>query len=437
MVDPAGLEAELKRFRRPISNRWDFSLGPIRAALAELGDPQDAIPPAIHVTGTNGKGSTIAFIRAMAEAAGLKVHVFTSPHLLHVNERIRLAGRLVEDEALRDTLQRVADCESQLSYFEALTAAAFILFSETRADLSIIEVGAGGATDATNVMRQPAACVVTAISRDHEAMFSISGVAAIARLKAGIFRDRVPAVLAEQPAIASGVLREEARVVGAEVVEAKKDWRAKWEGQAFSYSGKRLKVRAPWLGLRGRHQAQNAGAACAALEARGDPRITEEAMAVGLREAVWPARLQRLKDGPLTRGFEGEIWIDAAHNPGGAGALAEAIKAARPEGGDHVSLVLACQAAKDVEGVLGELLPAVDDMIACPLPDSGGQEGGPGAEPEHIAQIARSLGAHAMTAGSFLDAVALAKAGGADRVFIAGSVYLCGAALRSNAERVE
>jgi dihydrofolate synthase/folylpolyglutamate synthase len=161
-----------------------------------------------------------------------------------------------------------------LTYFEALTTAAFCLFAHHRADLSIIEVGAGGATDATNVMTRPAACVVTPISRDHEAMFGISGVAAIARLKAGIFREGVPAVIADQPAIALGVLREEARTAAAHVLESGDDWRARWEGDAFVYEGRRLTVRSPWLGLRGRHQAQNAGAACAALEALGDPQFT-------------------------------------------------------------------------------------------------------------------------------------------------------------------
>lgn len=438
MSDPAGLEAELQRFRRTrVSDAPAFQLGPIRNALEALGDPQDRIPPAIHITGTNGKGSTGAFIRAMAEAAGLVVHAYTSPHLLRVNERIRVAGRLVEDEVLRDALETVARTGVMLSYFEALTAAAYLLFSEVKADLCIIEVGAGGATDATNVMTQPAATVVTPISRDHEAMFSISGVAAIARLKAGIFRSGSPAIVAAQPAVAAGVLREEARLVDAPLLRSGREWTARWDGQAFVYESENLNVRAPWLGLRGLHQSENAGAACAALEALGDERITPETMAAGLREAAWPARLQRLGEGRLTRSYSGEIWIDAAHNPGGAAVLAEAIRASAPKGGDKVAIVFACQAVKDVESLFAELAPAAGEIIVSPLPDSGGQEGGPGAEPDHVAQVARAMGAQVRTAEDFVDAIGLAKASGADRIFVCGSVYLCGAALRANGERVE
>ncbi|MEP7210575.1 MAG: bifunctional folylpolyglutamate synthase/dihydrofolate synthase, partial [Alphaproteobacteria bacterium] len=201
-------------------------------------------------------------------------------------------------------------------------------------------------------------------------------------------------------------------------------------------------VRAPWLGLSGAHQAQNAGAACAAIEQLNDPLFTPDMMAAGLREASWSARLQKLAEGPLTRGFDGSIVIDAAHNPGGAAALADAIKAGKPDhgragDGDRVALIIALQSAKDVEGVLAELAPVVDDLIACELPDSGGQEGGPGAAPSHIAQIAHTLGAHAREAGDFRDALALAKASSATRIYLCGSLYLCGAALAANGERVE
>lgn len=435
MADAAIVETELDRFRRASTGRVSpaFGTAHIRKALVELGDPQDRIANAIHVTGTNGKGSTGAFIRAMAEAAGLSVHVFTSPHLIRVNERIRVAGKLVEDDVLADVLADIWRRTEGLTYFEALTAAAFCLFAHTPADISIIEVGAGGATDATNVMSHPAASVVTPISRDHEAMFGVSGVAAIARLKAGIFRDGVPAIIAPQPAIALGVLREEARTAAASVLEAGDDWKARWEGDAFVYESRTLTVRAPWLGLRGRHQAQNAGAACATLEAIGDKRITPAAMAAGLREVSWPARLQRLKPGPLAG--DAAVWIDAAHNPGGAATLAAAMRASRQEG-ERAALVFACQAVKDVEGALGELLPVADELVICPLPDSGGQEGGPGAEPRHVAGIAATLGGKARIAASLEEAVRMARESGAERIYICGSVYLCGAALAANGESV-
>jgi dihydrofolate synthase/folylpolyglutamate synthase len=428
------VSAELDRFRDNTAGRVSPAWGTahIRKALVELGDPQDRIPSAIHLTGTNGKGSTGAFIRAMAEAAGLKVHVFTSPHLTRVNERIRVAGRLVDDATLADALADIWKRTQALTYFEALTAAAFRLFADTRADISIIEVGAGGATDATNVMNRPAACVVTPISRDHETMFGISGVAAIARLKAGIFREGTPAIIAEQPPIALGVLREEARTAAAPVLCAGEDWTAKWDGDAFVYSGARLKVRAPWLGLPGRHQSQNAGAACAAVEALKDNRFTAEAMATGLRETVWPGRLQQLKTGPLAG--DGAVWVDAAHNPGGMATLASAIRASR--GDDRVAIVFATQAVKDVEGIVSELIGVADRFVVCPLPDSGGQEGGPGAEPRHVAGIIAAMGGKADVAADLMTAVRKAR-GVAERAYVCGSVYLCGAALALNGEPVE
>jgi dihydrofolate synthase/folylpolyglutamate synthase len=436
LADAAIVAAELDRFREASTGRVSpaFGTAHIRKALVELGDPQDRIPQAIHITGTNGKGSTGAFIRAMAEAAGLSVHAFTSPHLTRVNERVRVAGRLVEDDELADVLGDIWRRTEGLTYFEALTAAAYCLFAQNRADISIIEVGAGGATDATNVMNRPAVSVVTPISRDHEAMFGVSGVAAIARLKAGIFREGVPAIIAEQPAIALGVLHEEARAVAARVFEAGEDWNVRWEGEAFVYESATLTLRSPWLGLRGRHQAQNAGAACATIEAIGDKRITPAAMTAGLRETTWSARLQQLKPGPLAG--DAAVWIDAAHNPGGAATLAAAIRASH-EDGERVAIVFAIQAVKDVEGVLGELLPVADTVVICPLPDSGGQEGGPGAEPRHVAGIAGTLGATPRIATDLFDAVKQARASGADRIYICGSVYFCGAALAANDERVD
>jgi dihydrofolate synthase/folylpolyglutamate synthase len=429
------VDAHLAPFRASTRPSPAFGTAHIRRALVALGDPQDRIPPAIHITGTNGKGSTGAFIRAMAEAAGLKVHVFTSPHLIRVNERIRVAGELVSDEELAEVLADIAKRTNDLTYFEALTAAAFCLFAHHRADLSIIEVGAGGETDATNVMSRPAACIVTPISRDHETLFGVSGLAAIARLKSGIFRDGVPAVLSNQPAIALGVLREEARLAGAPVTWAGHDWKSRWDGQAFLYEGKELKLRAPWLGLPGKHQALNAATALATLEAMDEYRIKPDAIVVGLREATWPGRLQQLKPGPLAPATGPPVWIDAAHNPGGAEVLADAIRARTPDE-DRVVVIVAMQAVKDAGGVMSELVPVAAEIIAIPLPDSGGQEGGPGAAPRHLVSVAETVGGAARMAGDLHEATRLAREAGADRIYISGSVYLCGAALAANGEQV-
>jgi dihydrofolate synthase / folylpolyglutamate synthase len=437
LTDAPIVAAALASFRDPAGRISPaFGLDYIRAALAALGDPQDAIPPAIHITGTNGKGSTGAFVRAMAEAAGLKVHAFTSPHLIRVNERIRVAGELVSDDHLASALNEVSARTDGLTYFEALTAAAFLLFARTPADLSIIEVGAGGATDATNVMARPAVTVVTAISLDHESLFGVEGVAAIAQLKSGIFRTGVPAVLTRQPPEAMSMLRQHADAIAAKLFVEDEGWRAGMRDGVFCYGGGFV-LAAPCLSLPGAHQISNAGVACAALDALADPRITPEAMVVGLANARWPARLQKLQDGPLVSGFGSEIWVDAAHNPGGAHALSDAIRNARNGEQARIALIFACQAAKDAVSVLTALAPAVDMMFACPLPDSGGQEGGMAADPHALVGIARDLGVVAETAPVFTAAIAAAKERGATRIYLCGSLYLCGAALAANAETID
>jgi dihydrofolate synthase / folylpolyglutamate synthase len=437
LADAPVVDAALMRFRQSARVSPAFGLGHIQAALAAFGDPQDAIPPAIHVTGTNGKGSTCAFIRSAAESAGLKVHVFTSPHLVRVNERIRLAGRVVDDEILAATLHEVAERSRDLTYFEALTAAAFILFAQTPADLSLIEVGAGGATDATNVMARSAVSVATPISLDHEAMFGVCGVRAIAELKAGIFREGAPAVIARQTPEALETLLREAARIGARPLRWGREWSAGWDEQGFVYESDGLTVRAPRLGLQGRRQAENAGAALAALDAFGHPSVTPEAMAQGLQNVVWPARLQKLRPGPLTARTQAEIWVDAAHNPGGAEMLAETIRDVRARGAaERVALVAAMQTSKDAAGVLAPFAGVVDRLATCRLPDSGGQEGGEGADPGRLAEVARAHGLHADAAGDFWDALRLAAASGADRIYVAGSLYLAGAVLDANGEQI-
>jgi dihydrofolate synthase/folylpolyglutamate synthase len=441
MTDALIVAEALDAFRNPAGRVSPaFGLDHIKAALRRLGDPQDRVPRAVHITGTNGKGSAAAFLRSMAEASGLRVHVFTSPHLTRVNERIRLAGRLVEDEALADALARVKQAGPDLTYFEALTAAAYLLFAETPAELTIVEVGAGGEGDATNVMARPAACVVMPISLDHEAMFGVEGVGAIAGVKAGILRRGVSAVFTAQPAEARLVLERAAQTVGAPVSASGRGWRANWDGAAFVYKGPGLAVRAAWLGLAGLHQAENAGAACAVMEALG-LAIEPEILAAGLRETAWPGRLQRLRQGPLI-GAAGADWrgaliVDAAHNPAGAETLAQAIRSARPQlGGDKAAVIFACQSTKDIGGMLDALMPAADEVIACRLPDSGGQEGGVAAEPDAIAELVATRGGRRLMADDLRGAVRLAALRGAHRIYVTGSLYLCGAALVLNGEAV-
>lgn len=442
------LAFELDRLRANGRRPPGFGLTAIRAALSAMGDPQDRLPPAIHITGTNGKGSTAAFIRAIAEAAGLTVHAFTSPHLIRVNERIRLAGRLVEDGTLADALARLNADTPGLTYFEGLAAAAFGLFAGTPADLCVIEVGAGGAGDATNVMQHPAVTIVTPISRDHEAMFGVSGVAAIAEVKAGIFRAGVPAIIAAQPPEAERVLLDFAARLASPVRMEGRDWTATWsaaDAEAFVFHGASEVVAKP--SLAGRHQAQNAGAACAAIEAlgavAGGRSIGRDAMAAGLARATWPSRLQELRPGPLTRRADvgdkhARVWVDGAHNPGGAAALAaeiRRIRAAEPK--TRIAIVIAMQAAKDASAILHALVSCCDLLLACALPDSGGQEGGEGASPERLAATAKALGSDADAVADLPTAVHRAAEAGAARIYICGSLYLCGAALAFNEEAVD
>jgi len=421
-----GTEELLARARENgVPGRPSFVLEGVRSALSRLGDPQDSIAPAFHVTGTNGKGSTTAFIRAVAEAAGLRVHVFTSPHLLSVHERIRLAGTLVSEEALASALERALDAGPGLSYFEALSVAAFLLFSQTPADICLIEVGAGGAGDATNVMRRPLACLVSPISRDHEALFGVEGVEGIARVKSGIFRRNVPAVIAPQEAVVMSVLRAEAERCGAEWAASPESWRCGLRDGLFWYEGERLQAKGIALSLPGDHQAVNAGLALAALERLPGWTPEPEAVRSGLGAAHWPARLQLLGAGALNPWGDRRILVDGAHNPGGAATLAnELIR--RGDAAQRV-IVLAVQAAKDADAMLSALRPAAGGFVFCPLPESGGQEGGPGAEPS---LLAARMGAPVALAGDLRSALDKAFSMGAAEVCVCGSLYLCAEALR-------
>ncbi len=412
-----------------------FGLDRIKSALAAVDNPQDKIPPAIHVAGTNGKGSVAAFLRFMAEACGLGAHVFTSPHLQRVNERIRISGRLVEDAELVDVLDRVYETGVDLTYFEALTAAAFVLFARTRADLSIIEVGAGGKLDSTNVMKRPAVCAITQIARDHEKMFGTTSITEIARTKAGVMRAGVPVVIMQQHPRPLEALLAAAKAVRAPVLLEGEHWTANWAGDAFVYEDERGQVRAPWLGLAGEHQRANAGVACAALRSVAGLALTPEAQAAGLRETSWPARLQTLASGPITRDLKAPVVIDGAHNPAGAATLA-AEMARREAPGRRNVVIFAAQGAKDVTGILKAIAPETGYFIACPLP-SAGQEGGAGEDPHALSLIAEDFGMQASAAASIEDAFKLAAAADPGVVYVCGSLYLAGKVLEMNDERID
>ncbi|HEY3886541.1 MAG TPA: folylpolyglutamate synthase/dihydrofolate synthase family protein, partial [Vicinamibacterales bacterium] len=305
----------------------DLSLGRIERLLADLGSPEMRTPPVIHVAGTNGKGSTVAFMRAILEAAGKRVHVYTSPHLVRFNERIRLAGDLVDDarlDAALDECERV-NAGRAISVFEITTAAAFLLFSETPADFLLLEVGLGGRFDATNVIPHPAATVVTPVSMDHPEFLGAT-VDKIAFEKAGILKAGAPAIIAAQTQDALHVLEREAIRVGAPRRLEDRDYFMRCENGRLVFEDERGLLDLPKPRLAGRHQFGNAAAAIETLRIVA-PDLQPVAFERGLLEASWPARLQRLRSGPLVdRAPKGaEIWLDGAHNEAGRRVVAEAM----------------------------------------------------------------------------------------------------------------
>ncbi len=438
MTEDNALNAALAAFKDP-RGRVDirFGLDRIKQALASLGDPQNKLPPTIHIAGTNGKGSVAAFLRSMAEASDLGVHVFTSPHLIRVNERIRVAGRLVTDDELIAALERVEDTGCDLTYFEALTAAAFLLFSQIQADLCIVETGAGGELDSTNVMARPSACIITSIGRDHERMFGVSDIPSIARTKAGIMRSDVPVIISQQTENdATQALLEAAKDKGANVVLAERDWQDSLEDQSFVFEDDSGTVRAPWLGLAGPHQRMNAGAACAALNVLGLPHVTKATMSVGLREASWPARMQTLKSGPLQKVIGGRVVVDGAHNPAAAKVLAQAIKSQLEFDEAKPIILMAMQGNKDAEKIIAELAPYVSQFVMTSLPTDTGQEGSLGADPNKLVEIAQSFKVSAQAIPSLESAIAKLGDIKADTVYICGSLYLAGVVLALNEEPI-
>ena len=379
----------------------DLSLGRIRALLAGLGDPQDSLPPTIHVAGTNGKGSTIAFMRAMLEAAGHRVHTYTSPHLVRFNERIVVEGRPLADADLIGLLEHCerVNAGNPITFFEITTAAAFLAFARTSADYLLLEVGLGGRLDTTNVIRKPMVTAIAPVSYDHE-KFLGDTLAKIATEKAGIAKSGVPLVLAPQRDEALRAIESIASAVGAPVYA---DWRV-GKGR---FVGRSLALQLPRLGLEGGHQTENAGLALACLEGCGLP---EAAMVEGLAAARWPARLQKLSERP-------EIWLDGGHNPG-AGTVLAAWLADR---GRPFDLVVGMLDTKDRDGFLGPLAPYIAEAIAVPVPDSAA-----GVPASALAESMRSVGMKADVAPDVGSALGRF---GSRPILIAGSLYLAGAVL--------
>ncbi len=432
-------DALIARFLALHPKTIDLSLGRVERLLAALGHPERRLPPVIHVAGTNGKGSTIAFMRAILEAAGLAVHVYTSPHLVRFHERVRLGslggGRYVDEERLVHALSRceTVNAGQPITVFEITTAAAFLLFVETPADVLLLEVGLGGRVDATNVIAQPAAAVITPIGLDH-AEYLGDTLGKIAFEKAGILKRGAPAVIAPQDyAEADAVLREEAARRGAApVLVGAQDFSVHEEGGRLVYQDEDGLLDLPRPRLVGRHQYVNAGTAIAALRAAGFAGFESSAFEAGMTRAEWPGRLQRLARGRLPAlAPEGcEIWLDGGHNPDGGRVLAAAMADLSERSDAPLVLVAGMLSTKDSEGFFRNFAGLAREVVAVSIPAQVA------ARPaEEVAAIAGRIG----LTTSVQPNVEAALASLHDyvwerppRVLICGSLYLAGEVLRAN-----
>jgi len=422
--------SERLRLRHP--QKIDLSLDRMRTLCAVLGNPQLLLPPVIHVAGTNGKGSTVAFIRAMAEAAGLKVHAYTSPHLVRFNERIRLAGRLIEDDQLNPILDRIEAVRGvEATVFESTTAAAFVAMAETPADLAIVEVGLGGSLDATNVIERPLLSVIAPVDLDH-AEFLGTSITGIAAEKAGILKAGARGIVARQSEEVMAVIEA---VAGSSVhghmpsplTVMGVDFDAWSERGGMVYQDQERFLDLPAPALAGGHQIDNAGlAVAAALELD----LPEAAIAEGLRTAVWPARMQRLTTGPYgekARAAGAELWLDGGHNPHAALALAAAIAAREARAPLPLALIVGMLANKDSAGFFEALKGSGAHVFTVAFE-------GAAADPEALAAVSRGHGLGAQAAPSVEAALDRALRLGAGRVVICGSLYLAGEVLGASKE---
>lgn len=429
--------AALDRLGRLHPKKIDLSLDRLLALLDKLGKPHLALSPVLHVAGTNGKGSVVATARAIAEAAGHRVHVYTSPHLVRFNERIRLAGRLIDDEELAgllDEVERIND-GAPITFFEITTAAAFLAFSRAPADLVILEVGLGGRLDATNVVPHPAATAITPVAEDHQDFLGFD-LAVIAGEKAGIIKTGVPVVVGPQPPAAARVIDDRARALGSPAHVFGRDWRcglrsARKGGTRLVYKdiGGLLDLPAPVLP--GGHQAANAGIAIALMRRQAAVHIPEAAIRAGLGWVRWPARLQRLESGPLRARLPeaAELWLDGAHNPAAARALKDALLRLAGDSTRPIRLVLGMLANRDPHAFLRPFIGLANSVHGVPVPGSA-----PAHPAAKIAAAASDLGLRGLIASGVagaLDAIA-ADGEAAPIVVIAGSLYLAGAVLAEN-----
>jgi dihydrofolate synthase / folylpolyglutamate synthase len=405
----------------------DLGLARVRQALDHLGRPQDHVPPVLHVAGTNGKGSTVAFLRAMIEGAGKMAHAYTSPHLVTIHERWRVAGQLIDEADLLALAQQVQALSADIpvTVFEAETLVAFLAFARTQADFTLLEVGLGGRLDATNVIDKPAMTIITPVDIDHAEMLG-NTLALIATEKAGILKPGVTCIVGRQQEAALEAIKVRADQIGAPLLVFGRDWDCfEQRGRLVVQSEDRL-LDLPPPSLQGDYQYENAGAAALAMSLLG---LDNESIGKGVAQAVWPARLQRLVSGPfgdLARQFEGEIWLDGGHNPHGArAACAHMTKLARTDPRPF-GLVAGQLNTKDQTGFFAAFKDAAPFVVCVPVRSSDA-----GVPPELLAADATHAGLTATVSHTPLAGVkaAFEHLGAGARVLICGSLYLAGEVL--------
>lgn len=429
--DHPAVQAQLDRLWSLSPGADVLGLERITTLLGRLGNPQHHLPPVFHVAGTNGKGSTCAFLRAAIEASGQSVHVYSSPHLVRFNERIRLNGRLIEDDALAAVLDEVLGHAEGIgaSFFEVTTAAAFLSFARNPASAAIIEVGLGGRLDATNILPPPAVCGIAALGIDHEAFLGRK-LTGIAREKAGIAKRGTPLVTMDYARPLRDAIAEVAAAAGAPVLARGQAWSSASTRSAISYRDERGQLTLPRPSLPGAHQSRNLALAIAMLRHQQAIDVTQEALEQAATGARWPARMQRLGRGPLTAILSAatQCWLDGAHNPSAATPVARAMAGWRSAGA--TALVLGMLANKEAKPVLEKLGAMVDLIVTVPVPDHACHA------PEALAEQARILGMTAISANDPTEALKVidARLDGPAHVLIAGSLYLAGQVLAANDE---
>ena len=419
----------LARLQRLHPKAIDLSLGRLERLLSALDHPERRLAPVVHIAGTNGKGSTLAMLDAMLQAEGRTVQRYISPHLVSFNERILFNGEPIEEGAFAEVLDRAeqANLQKPITFFEITTAAAFLAFAEHDADILLLETGLGGRLDATNVIDQPLLTLISTISLDHQGFLGDT-LSQIAGEKAGILKNGVPCILGPQDDESLQVIEARAAELGAPLTLHGRDWSVEGVGERLLVAMGGNTVELPLPALKGPHQLDNAGLAAVAATALGELAPSPKAMADGLRQATWPARLQWLQSGPLPDLLPkgSALWLDGGHNPAAGQAMARCFESddTRP-----LHLIVGMLNTKDEEGFLAPLIPLSTSLQTVPVPDEPASR-----DPDDLAAKARALGAVASAATTIETALlTIAKQAKLPvRVLICGSLYLAGHVLRAN-----